>query len=121
MENKKVNLYNIRYKDSMQPINWAYYTKFYPEKVKAIKVLRVDTGLSLAEAKEVIEEIFSRLERGESQQRPANAEAPYKAQDVSYGEDLKKAGKVTGCCLFSVFYIIFGMIFNLTGKYSGKK
>ena len=35
MENKKINLYNIRYKNSMQPIDWAYYTKFYPEKVKA--------------------------------------------------------------------------------------
>lgn len=65
MENKKINLYNIRYRNSMQPIDWAYYTKFYPEKVKAIKELRMDTGISLKDGKDVIEEIFARLERGE--------------------------------------------------------
>ena len=121
MEKQKINLCNIRYKNSMQPIDWAYYTKFYPEKAKAIRELRIDTGVSLSEGKDVIEEIFARFERGEVQQRPADAESPYKAPDVNYGEGLKKAGKGVGCCLFSIFYIIFRAIFSLTGKYSGKR
>ena len=121
MENKKINLYNIRYKDSMQPIDWTYYTKFYPEKAKAIQALRIDTGLSLKEGKDVIDEIFARLERGEVQQRPANAEAPYKEPDVSYGEGLKNVGKGAGCCLFSIFYIMIGVVFSLAGINIGKK
>lgn len=121
MENKKIDLYNIRYKDSMKLINWTYYTKFYPEKTKAIQVLRLDTGLSLKEGKDVIDEIFARLERGEVQQRPANAEAPYKEPDISYGEGLKNGGKGAGCCLFSIFYIIIGVIFSLAGINIGKK
>ena len=121
MENKKINLYNIRYKNSMQPIDWTYYTKFYPEKAKAIQALRIDTGLSLKEGKDVIDEIFERLERGEVQQRPANAEAPYKEPDVSYGDGLKNVGKGAGCCLFSIFYIIIGVIFSLAGINIGKK
>ena len=90
MENKKIDLYNIRYKDSMKPIDWAYYTKFYPEKVKAIKELRMDTGISLKDGKDAVEEIFARLERGEVQQRPANAEAPYKEPEVSSGEGIRE-------------------------------
>ena len=90
MENKKINLYNIRYKNSMQLIDWAYYTKFYPEKVKAIKELRMDTGISLKDGKDAVEEIFARLERGEVQQRPANAEAPYKEPEVSSGEGIRE-------------------------------
>ena len=121
MENKKINLYNIRYNDSMQPIDWAYYTKFYPEKAKAIKVLRMDTGISLKDGKDAVEEIFARLERGEVQQRPANAEAPYKESEVYSGEGLKNAGKGAGCCLFSIFYIIIGVIFSLAGINIGKK
>ena len=121
MENKKINLYNIRYKDSMKPIDWAYYTKFYPERVKAIQVLRDDTGLSLTDAENVIKEIFARLERGEVQQRPANAEASYKEPEVSSGEGLKNAGKGAGCCLFSIFYIIIGVVFSLAGINIGKK
>ena len=121
MENKKIDLYNIRYKDSMKPIDWTYYTKFYPEKTKAIQVLRLDTGLSLKEGKDVIDEIFARLERGEVQQRPANAEAPCKEPDISYGEGLKNVGKGAGCCLFSIFYIIIGVIFSLAGINIGKK
>ena len=121
MENKKINLYNIRYKNSMQPIDWAYYTKFYPEKVKAIKELRMDTGISLKDGKDAVEEIFARLERGEVQQRPANAEAPYKEPEVSSGEGLKNVGKGAGCCLFSIFYIIIGVVFSLAGINIGKK
>ena len=121
MENKKIDLYNIRYKDSMKLIDWTYYTKFYPEKTKAIQVLRLDTGLSLKEEKDVIDEIFARLERGEVQQRPAHAEAPYKEPDISYGEGLKNVGKGAGCCLFSIFYIIIGVVFSLAGINIGKK
>lgn len=121
MENKKIDLYNIRYKDSMKLIDWTYYTKFYPEKTKAIQVLRLDTGLSLKEGKDVIDEIFARLERGEVQQRPANAEAPYKEPEVSSGEGLKNAGKGAVCCLFSIFYIIIGVVFSLAGINIGKK
>lgn len=121
MENKKIDLYNIRYKDSMKPIDWTYYTKFYPEKTKAIQALRLDTGLSLKEGKDVVDEIFARLERGEVQQRPAKAEAPYKEPDISYGEGLKNVRKGAGCYLFSIFYIIIGVIFSLAGINIGKK
>ena len=104
MEKQKINLCNIRYKNSMQPIDWAYYTKFYPEKAKAIRELRIDTGVSLSEGKDVIEEIFARFERGEVQQRPADAESPYKAPDVNYGEGLKKREKawVAACFLYFI-------------------
>ena len=104
-QNKQVNLHNIRYKNSMKPIDWAYYTKFYPEKTKAIQALRLDTGLGLKEAKEVVEEIFARLEKGEVEKRKVNAEyqAPknqhahyyneYQGVDAATKEDLKKSRK----------------------------
>ena len=75
----------------------------------------------MKEGKDVVDEIFARLERGEVQQRPANAEAPYKEPDISYGEGLKNVGKGAGCCLFSIFYIIIGVIFSLAGINIGKK
>ena len=134
-QNKQVNLHNIRYKNSMKPIDWVYYTKFYPEKTKAIQALRLDTGLGLKEAKEVVEEIFARLEKGEVEKRKVNAEyqAPknqqahyysdseYQGVDAATKEDLKKAGRVTGCCLLAIPYIFFGVIFKLVEMYSGKK
>ena len=135
VDDKRINLYNIRYKNSMKPIDWAYYTKFYPETAKAIHALRLDTGLGLKEAKKVVEEIFARLERGEVEQRKANAEyvgskkyhgsdyntGEYRGMDPDTKEDLKKAGKVTGCCLLAIPYIFLGVIFKLAGMYTGKK
>ena len=75
--NKKIDLYSIYYKNSMKPIDWKYYTKFYPEKAKAIQALRLDTGLSLTDAKAVMDEIFSRLEKGQVEKQPSNAESTY--------------------------------------------
>ena len=119
--NKKIDLYRIYYKNSMKPIDWKYYTKFYPEKAKAIQALRLDTGLSLTDAKAVMDEIFSRLEKGQVEKQPSNAEPSYQPSKESYKEDLKTAGKVTGCCLFGIIYIFFGAIFKLTSEYSGKR
>lgn len=131
-----VNLYNIRYKNSMKPIDWVYYTKFYPEKTEAIQALHLDTGLGLADAKEVVDEIFSRLERGEAEQRKANAEYSSKRYNSTYNNhqyseinnsneelknDLKKVGMGIGCGCFSIIYIFFGVIFRLAGVSSGKK
>lgn len=40
-------------------------TKTEPNKAQAIQQLRLDTVLSLSEGKDVIDEIFARVERGE--------------------------------------------------------
>ena len=120
-EPKKVNLYTVRYKNSMQPIDWIYYTKFYPNKAQAIQQLRLDTGLSLSEGKDVIDEIFARVERGEVEKLPSNMESTYQKPRNSSNEGLKTAGKTTGCCLFGIFYIFFGVIFKLTSSYSKKR
>ena len=56
----------------MQPVDWKYYTKFYPDKAKAIYQLRLDTGLTLKEAKEIIDEIFLKIENGEVERRADN-------------------------------------------------
>ena len=133
-EEKPINLHSIRYKNSMKPIDWAYYTKFYPEKTKAIQALRLDTGLGLAEAKKVVEEIFARLEQGEVEQRKPNPEyVPRKERPVfsEYQQTYKsanaspkkktKAKKVIGLGCLSVAYIFAGTIFKLTEEYSGKK
>lgn len=39
--------------------------KTEPNKAQAIQQLRLGTGLSLSEGKDVIDEIFARVERGE--------------------------------------------------------
>jgi ribosomal protein L7/L12 len=39
--------------------------KTEPNKAQAIQKLRLDTGLSLSEGKDVIDEIFARVERDE--------------------------------------------------------
>lgn len=39
--------------------------KTEPNKAQAIQQLRLDTSLSLSEGKDVIDEIFARVERGE--------------------------------------------------------
>ena len=61
MENKKINLYNIRYKNSMKPIDWSYYTKFFPDRDRAVQALCMDTDLKKSEANDVVTEIFGRL------------------------------------------------------------
>ena len=119
--NKKIDLYRIYYKNSMKPIDWKYYTKFYPEKAKAIQALRLDTGLSLTDAKSIMDEIFLKVEQGQVKKQPSNAETAYQPSKESSNENLKTAGKVTGCCLFSIIYTFFGAIFKLTSEYSGKR
>ena len=122
---KVVDLNSIRYENSMQPIDWAYYTKFYPEKLQAIKEIRLDTGISLAEGKAAIEEIFARLERGEIEQREANAEnkaVEYINESESTSDGtLKAIGKgalFTGGLLA---YVGLGIIAKLTSDYMKKK
>lgn len=129
--NKSINLYQIRYKDSMKPIDWRYYTKFYPAKTKAIQGLRLDTGLGLAVAKEAVEEIFARLERGEVEKVPANTEYDAKmyakdlhdsaSSDTSAQADLKKVGQGIGCGCIAIIYIFFRVIFNLAMPTKGKR
>ena len=51
-----------------------YYSKFYPHKVIAIKELRLDTGMGLAEAKNVIEELFSKID-AENEKQAENTHA----------------------------------------------
>ena len=135
--NKKINLYSIRYKNSMEPVDWKYYTKFYPNNAKAIQQLRLHTGLGLKEAKEVVDEIFARVERGEVERRVDNTEYSQAAYDnykkVNREEtrnyydntEWKKvgaaAGKGIGCGCFTILYLIFGTIFTLTGNYSKKR
>ena len=95
--------------------------KTEPNKAQAIQQLRLDTGLSLSEGKDVIDEIFARVERGEVEKLPSNMESTYQKPRNSSNEGLKTAGKTTGCCLFGIFYIFFGVIFKLTSSYSKKR
>ena len=134
--NKEGNLYTIRYKNSMQPIDWVHYTKFYPEKTKAIQMLRLDTGLGLKEAKDVVDEIFSRLERGEVEQRKPNAEYDPSKHPIEYNDfesslfqgsssaandELKAVGKGIGCGCFTIVYFCISLIFKLAGIGTGRK
>ena len=134
---KKINLYSIRYKNSMQPVDWKYYTKFYPNKPKAIQQLRLHTGLGLKEAKEVVDEIFARVERGEIERQEDNTEYSQAAYDNCYEMSREEkgsyydndewktvgtaVGKGIGCGCFTVLSIFFGTIFTLTGNYSKKR
>lgn len=47
---------------SINNLEWGYYGKFYPQKVLAIKELRLDTGMSLKDAKDIIDELFDKIE-----------------------------------------------------------
>lgn len=49
-----------------------YYYRFQPNRLKAIKALRKDTGMGLVEAKEVIDQIFDKFS-GESQKSVSSA------------------------------------------------
>ena len=113
---KNVDLYSIRYKNSMKPVDWTYYTKFYPNKPNAIQALRLDTGLGLAEAKDVIDEIFARLNRGEVKQREANAEHVIEPNTTTK-DTLKKAGKGAAAVGGLTAYFGLGVIAKLTSKY----
>ena len=122
---KNINIYSIRYKNSMKPIDWTYYTKFYPEKAKAIYALRFDTGLDLTDAKDVVEEIFTRLERGEAEQRESNAECKIKNYSnralFPRNGELKKMGKGALIIGGLTTYMGLGAIAKLTSKYMKKK
>lgn len=130
MENKKVDLYSLKYKNSRKPIDWTYYTQFYPNITEAIKVLRLDTGLGLKDAKDVIDEIFRRIEKEEIKlQKSAvdnsEVEAARHEDKLIGAENRKKAaktvGKGVGLGIFTIGYTFFGTIFKLTEMYSGKK
>ena len=136
---KKINLYSIRYKNSMQPVDWKYYTKFYPNKPKAIQQLRLHTGLGLKEAKEVVDEIYLKVENGEVERRADNTVYSQAAYDkhaqmrredmMTYSsqkrEKVKKSGPTIGqgigCGCFTILYIFFGTIFKVTSNYSKKR
>ena len=86
--------------------------------------MRLDTGLSLSEAKAVVEEIFARLERGEINQREVFAENISKKgvydSDVSVKDGLKKAGKGALVVGGLAAYMGLGVIGKLTSKYIKK-
>lgn len=113
---KSIDLYSIRFKNSMKPIDWTYYTKFYPNKTKAIQVLRLDTGLGLADAKVVVEEIFARLNRGDVEQRETNAEHIVESNRPKVS-NLKKVGKGAVVAGGLATYMGLGVIAKLTSKY----
>ena len=136
-EEKKIDLYTIRYKNSMKPIDWGYYTKYYPEKVQAIYALRLDTNLSLADAQAVIEEIFDRIERGEVSKREIPVDDPqekkrrdeyaktitdnyYGDNNSSVGKGIKAAGKGMLVAGGLTAYFGLGVIAKLTSKYMKK-
>ena len=130
VNNKKINLYNIRYKNSMKPIDWSYYTKFFPDRDRAVQALCMDTDLKNSEANDVVTEIFGRLINGEVEQRRANAEYSGTRYNSSYNDYSTKTssfdsssniGKGIGCGCFSILYLFFGAIFSLVGIYHGKK
>ena len=126
MEKRKVvDLYSIRYKNSMKPIEWTYYTKFYPQKSDAIYALRLDTELNLTEAKAVVEEIFSRVERGEVELCEANTENHVKEYVRESKSSSKRTLKAVGKGVVAVggltAYFGIGVIAKLTSKYMKKK
>ena len=43
-------------------INWGFYGKYYPDKLLAIKELRLNTDMGLKEAKDIIDELFQKIE-----------------------------------------------------------
>ena len=122
IKKQPINLYNIRRKNSMQPIDWRYYTGFYPEKEVAATALHMDTDLSMEEAREVIDEIYNRVERGEVeiQERSTRYFGDCNS-DVEFKEDMKNVGKGVGCGGLVVIYIFLSAIFSLAGVTSGRK
>lgn len=115
---------NICYKNTTAPVDWTYYARFYPEKTKAIQRLRLDTGLGLKEAKEIVEEIFSKHEQGtlgSGSSLNCISENNYQNAPSSANEGWKKAGKGMGCGCFTLIVVFLGSIFKLAGMYSGKR
>ena len=96
----------------------------------------MDTDLSMEEAREVIDEIYGRVERGEVKPRKQNAQYSGTRRTNSYSnygysnsydadaelkEDIKKVGKGLGCGFLVVVYTFLSVIFALAGVSAGTK
>ena len=91
--------------------DYSKYLRHYPNKSQAMKEYRKDAGVGLFEAIDVMDIVFARYEAtGEKVQRP-----PKFTQKNE--ENSNHTVAKTGCCLFAIFYILFGPIFKLTKKY----
>lgn len=99
--------------------DYSKYLKHYPNKSLAIKDYRLDTGAGLSEAKDVMDIVFARYEAtGERVQRPPKfADSNRDYGTVNSNADSKHTGLKFGCCLFSIFYLLFVPIIKLTKKY----
>ena len=99
--------------------NYSKYLQHYPNKSLAIKEYRLDTGAGLSEAKDVMDIVFARYEAmGERVQRlPKFADSNHDYRSVNSNADSKHIGLKFGCCLFSIFYLLFAPIIKLTKKY----
>ena len=60
---------------------YSAYKRYYPDKWEAISALRRDTGLSFADANQIINELFGVTDDDEIRKADAEHEAIYQAQE----------------------------------------
>lgn len=114
--------------------DYAQYLRFYPNKLEAIRALRVDTGMSLAEAYETINVLFGVDTRPEKPVFKQDTEwkkvsaAENRRKSYAEAERQKKArntaktiGKGVGLAAFFGGYGIFRILSGLVKPYMGKR
>ena len=79
---------------------YSAYKRYYPDKWEAISALRRDTGLSFADANQIINELFGVTDDDEIRKADAEHEAIYQAQEEAQKLASQKtagsAGPLTG-------------------------
>ena len=97
--------------------DYSKYLKYYPNKSLAIRDYRLDTGVSLREGKQVIDEIFACYEStGEKMQKEPQCVREHQER-IDEKKESNYTGLKIGCGLFLLLKLLFGPIVKVTKKY----
>ena len=95
---------------------FASYMQYYPDKPKAIRRLRIDTGMGLAEAKQIVDSLFDDCEETCA---PRDAKASARQENAQHIANTVARG--IGMAALATGYLGFRVIGMLTKRYSGRR
>ena len=100
--------------------NYSSYMQYYPDKLEAIRRLRIDTGMGIAEADRIIDQLFGKTDNyHEDDIALSSTNTSIHQKEVQ--RTVKKAGRTLGIATAVTGWFGLSVITKVAKQYSGKR